>query len=320
MVQATLNERVSGSFIVDTGATGTLISRVMAERVGIDQKKKLPTISVQTPGGMITVPLVVLDSLDVGGMKVKDLTVSVHDAFPDPTIAGLLGLNFLNYFGLRVDSAKGVLVLEGKTEPASDRMAPVPEQKATPTAGSTRVVSPRLKAEKPEWQTGYEWRYAWKTPAGSGTLTREIVREDTFQGVPAYVVRTGGNESFYTKDVLSSLATMSRGRLVSKNSPPYQGYSWPLEVGKEWRNTYTRENLEEKSSQNFDFRMVVTGVEEVKVPAGSFEALKVEVYQFSGGNVLVEYWYSPKAKWNVKTRTYLQGGIREEELISFKVD
>jgi hypothetical protein len=66
--------------------------------------------------------------------------------------------------------------------------------------------------------------------------------------------------------------------------------------------------------------MVATGVEQLTLPAGSFEALKIEVYLISGGNLLVEYWYFPKAKWMVKSRTYLQAGVREEELVSFKVD
>jgi len=320
IVQTTLNDRVSGSFIVDTGASGTMISRTMAGRLGIDLGKKHPTVLVQTPGGMITVPLIVLESVDVGGMKVRDLTVGVHDVFPDPTLTGLLGLNFFNYFDVHIDNAKGLLVLEGKGGSTPQMGPQIAEEKAMRRVDSKQVVRPGLKADKPEWKVGYEWRYAWKGPTGSGTLTREIVRDDSFESVPSYVVRTGRNESFYAKDMLSSLAIMSRGRLVSKNSPPYQVYSWPLEVGKEWRNTYTRENVEEKSSQNLDFRMVVTGVEQVTVPAGSFEAFKIEVYLISGGNLLMEYWYSPKAKWNVKSRTYLQASVREEELISYKVD
>ena len=182
------------------------------------------------------------------------------------------------------------------------------------------LTRPGLKVEQPAWKVGYQWRYAWKGPGTSGTITSEVVREDTFEGAPSYVRRTGKNETFYTKDILSELATMSSGRLASKYSPPYQVFSWPLEVGKEWRNTYTIENVEKKSSQNFDFRMVASGVEQITVPAGSFEALKIEVYGVSGGNLLMEYWYSPKTKWMVKSRTYLQAGEREEELVSFKVD
>ena len=66
-----------------------------------------------------------------------------------------------------------------------------------PTAGTTSTTSPGETAEKPAWKVGYEWRYAWKQPGASGTLTREIVREDTFEGVPIYVMKIGNDETSY---------------------------------------------------------------------------------------------------------------------------
>jgi hypothetical protein len=95
---------------------------------------------------------------------------------------------------------------------------------------------------------------------------------------------------------------------------------WPLEVGKEWRSAYLRENILEKSSQTFDYRMVVTGIEEVKVPAGIFETFKVEVRIAYSGNLFAEYWYAPKAKRGVKEKEYLRDGLHEAELISYQID
>jgi hypothetical protein len=73
-----------------------------------------------------------------------------------------------------------------------------------------------VKAEKPEWKVGYEWRYAWKRPGRSGTYTREMIREDLFEGIPSYVVRVEKNEDYYPKDILGPLARMSRGKLAIK--------------------------------------------------------------------------------------------------------
>lgn len=196
----------------------------------------------------------------------------------------------------------------------------VTQEKATQTVEAKSVIRTALKAQKPEWKVGYEWRYSWKGPAGSGTFTREIIREDTFEGVPCYVMRSGRNENFYVKEILGLLATMSRGRLTFKADVSYQILSWPLEVGKEWRNTYIRENIEEKSSQTFDFRIVVAKIEEVRAPAGIIEAFKIEVYGFHDGNLRSEFWYSPQVKWFVKERLYQERGVLERELISFKVD
>jgi len=87
-----------------------------------------------------------------------------------------------------------------------------------------------------------------------------------------------------------------------------------------WRSTYLSENLADKSSQNLDFRMVVSSLEKVQVPAGAFDAYKIDAYGFYSRNLAAEYWYSPETKWFVKTRNYRQDGLREDELISFKVD
>lgn len=111
VVWATLNERVSANLMVDTGASLTMISRATAKELGIDLEKKLPTIPVQTAAEIIYVPLVVLDSLEVGGMEVKNLTVAIYDP-PLPSRSGLLGLNFLKQFRFEIDLKEGVLLLE----------------------------------------------------------------------------------------------------------------------------------------------------------------------------------------------------------------
>jgi len=174
--------------------------------------------------------------------------------------------------------------------------------------------------QKPEWKIGYKWQYAWKALGRSGTLDKEIIREDIFEGVSSYILRVGRNENFYAKDSFGFLAVASKGKPVSKRNPPDQYFSWPLEVGKEWRNTYTRENLAEKSSQASDYSVLIADIEQIKVPAGSFEAFKLEIYGFQNGLMVMERWYSPQAKWFVKERIYLPNGVREEELTSFKVD
>ncbi len=182
------------------------------------------------------------------------------------------------------------------------------------------VARTGLKAEKPQWDIGYRWRYMSKGPGNSATLTREVIREDSFRDIPSYVIKVGANENFYTKDVLGFVATMSRGKVVVQRTSPYQPLAWPVEVGKEWRNSFTLENLELKSSQMFDNLMVIANIEAVKVPAGTFEAFRIEVYGFQNGLLTAEYWYSPEVKWFVKQRIYLSEGVREEELISYKMD
>lgn len=112
VVPATINEKATARFVVDTGASYTMISQATAKELDIDLEKKLPTISFQTANGVIQAPLVTLSSIDVGGLQVKDLTAAVHDVFPDPGVSGLLGLNFLSNFRMDIDTKTGVLHLE----------------------------------------------------------------------------------------------------------------------------------------------------------------------------------------------------------------
>jgi len=181
------------------------------------------------------------------------------------------------------------------------------------------AVRSGMRAEKPDWKTGNEWRYGWKTARGSGALTRTILREEAFEGVPSYVVRVGRNENLYAKDTLGLLATTLRGEPISRINPPLQYLAWPLEVGKESKGVFVRENLQQKSSQTSDYQIVVADVEKVEVPAGAFKAFRIEVYGSNNGNLVMERWYSPQVGWFVKSREYLQEGPREEELISFKI-
>jgi hypothetical protein len=181
--------------------------------------------------------------------------------------------------------------------------------------GTTRRLVERI--DKPEWKVGQRWQYGWKAPGRSGSLTREIVKEDQIDGLDAYVLKVGNNEVYYSRQSLGLLATATQGKLIAKRSSPFEYFSWPLENGKEWRDAFILENLAQKSSRKFENVHVVAGLEECGVPAGSFECTRIETYAQNGGALAAEHWYAPGAKWFVKIREYLQDGVREEELTSF---
>jgi len=179
---------------------------------------------------------------------------------------------------------------------------------------------PNGRAEKPEWKVGYAWKYNWKGPKGGGTVTREIIKEDTCENVQSWVVKVGRNEQCYTKDALAESAVMSQGKLITKRTPPRRFVSWPLEVGREWRDVYELDDQQEKSSRKLAFRRVVSKIEEVTTPTGNFATFKIESYNQPDGRLLTEHWYSPAVKWFVKIKETLRDGVREEELASFNVD
>lgn len=114
VVEATLNKKTSAKFVVDTGASYTMISSAIAKELDIDISRNQTTVPFQTANGVIQAPLTSLESINVGGMEVRNLTAAVHDALPDPKVAGLLGLNFLSNFRIDIDTQKGLLHLEKK--------------------------------------------------------------------------------------------------------------------------------------------------------------------------------------------------------------
>ena len=114
VVQVKLNDRAVGNFIVDTGASYTVISRATARKLAINLKKNIKKVRLQTANGFIEAPLVTLDSIEVGGMRVGNLMAAVHDFSHDGSVSGLLGLNFLSHFRIDIDTKNRVLVLEKK--------------------------------------------------------------------------------------------------------------------------------------------------------------------------------------------------------------
>jgi len=114
IVEATLNKKTAAKFVVDTGASYTMISSAIAKELDIDTEQNRRTAPFQTANGIIQAPLVSLDSITVGGMEIRNLTAAVHDVLADSRVAGLLGLNFLSNFRMDIDTQKGVLHLEKK--------------------------------------------------------------------------------------------------------------------------------------------------------------------------------------------------------------
>jgi hypothetical protein len=95
-------------------------------------------------------------------------------------------------------------------------------------------------------------------------------------------------------------------------SPAYPAYGFPLAPGKRWNARVTA--TDPRDGRRFPVRVggAVLGWEHVKVPAGEFDALKIErivyfdywEYALRGHSIIREYeWYVPSVKWSVKRET-----------------
>ena len=104
-----LNNRLRSYFIVDTGASFTLINWQMAKELGLNIDETTPFIPIYTASQLIFTPLVTLKSVRVGEAEVENVDVLVHN-LPSST-GGLLGNSFLNKFRVVLDSAQGKMTL-----------------------------------------------------------------------------------------------------------------------------------------------------------------------------------------------------------------
>ncbi len=118
LAEVVLNGRLKQYFIVDTGASFTLINRPTARELGITIDENTPFIPIFTASSLIFTPLVTLQSIRVGEAEVENVDVLIHDMPSDS--AGLLGNSFLNKFRVTLDSVNGKMTLysmQGKPSP-----------------------------------------------------------------------------------------------------------------------------------------------------------------------------------------------------------
>lgn len=111
LVPAKVNGQPIGYFILDTGATFTSISRLVANTLGILSRDG--SIRLVTASGVIQAPLALLEEVDVGGAVARHVPAVILD-LPNapPSIVGLLGLSFLERFRVNLDLSSGILTLE----------------------------------------------------------------------------------------------------------------------------------------------------------------------------------------------------------------
>jgi clan AA aspartic protease (TIGR02281 family) len=120
LAEVSLNERVKRQFVVDTGASFTLISRQTAVDLGIGIDENTLFTPIATASGFIFSPLVTLKSLRVGKAVIEDVEALVHTMPSDQD--GLLGNSFFNKFRVVLDPANGTMTLFSlKGNPSPDR-------------------------------------------------------------------------------------------------------------------------------------------------------------------------------------------------------
>lgn len=117
-VEARLDQKENVTLLVDTGATSTVISPEVAERLGIGPGTEDPVHTVTVFGGMkIDIPYVKLQRINIGDAYMEKLHVGVYLPSPErPGIDGILGTDFLGSFQVSIDHRNEKLTLKPHDE------------------------------------------------------------------------------------------------------------------------------------------------------------------------------------------------------------
>jgi len=197
------------------------------------------------------------------------------------------------------------------------RQASAPQSDTMPSPASPPNVAGPIMA--PIWHVGDEWEYAYKSPSDSGTFVWSVSRVETLDGEPNYVLKIGTREILHRVSDLANTLERVDGVVVLRETPARLMYAWPLVVGKSWDETHKQERPVERSTTDRNSTWTVDTEETVTVLAGTFRTVKITWKNKNTGALVTEMWYAPDVKQWVKIREVLTNGIREREMVSFKL-
>ncbi len=106
-VYVKLNDQVTAPFIVDTGATDVAVPAHVAKKAGIHVTSDTPRATYQTANGRVDKPIIHLDAVQVGEVRVEGVRGSVSEQMD----IGLLGGTFFNNFTFQIDPAAQIITL-----------------------------------------------------------------------------------------------------------------------------------------------------------------------------------------------------------------
>ena len=95
--------------ILDTGAVYTVIAWDVARDIGYDPAVAERRISIVTANGVVGVPLLRVERMEVAELGINAVDVVCHDIPEIAGIEGLLGLSFLQHFRMLIDYPGSVL-------------------------------------------------------------------------------------------------------------------------------------------------------------------------------------------------------------------
>ena len=188
------------------------------------------------------------------------------------------------------------------------------------------------KADRPDVKTGDRW--SWQHINGLAN-EKDFTQIEDIVEVSDIEIRTrirvkgkqGNVIATYTRE-WNPLDVVS-----AQYSPNLKELAFPLEVGKKWNGTADKMLFANGKHGKFSLKGEVVAFEKITVPAGTFDAYKINVVlNASGtdedaniGNTVESYWYAPSVKRYVRLENTFKrdGRVRSKdiyELLEYNVE
>jgi hypothetical protein len=143
-----------------------------------------------------------------------------------------------------------------------------------------------------------------------------------FNGRPGYGIVGPRVTTVLDPATFNPIGTIEAGRVAVTDTPDTGLFSWPLWVGKTWETTYSHyDRLYGAAWGPAISRARVAGIEDVTVPAGTFQAFRIDYLGGIGSSIpggfrsaqspgfesRDTYWYAPGPKLIVKSEKIRSG-------------
>lgn len=108
IAEVVLNDARRARFLVDTGASVTVLSPELADAIGIAPSPRARIMRFQTLAGVTEAPVVTIPSLRLGELEARDIIAVIHETVG---LDGILGNTFLARYTVTLDAQQGLLTV-----------------------------------------------------------------------------------------------------------------------------------------------------------------------------------------------------------------
>ena len=161
-------------------------------------------------------------------------------------------------------------------------------------------------ADRPLPRVGDRWQFATRLVGGAAPLVldHEVQAVHADGGCRIGVRKAGGDEPWlaqlFDADFNRAARELTPGESM-RYSPAFPLFRFPMRAGLQWQADVEQRQDGEPGRRIVHVEARVVGLASVQVPAGRFEAWRIEgVHRAGDVQIDTVYWFAPRAKGSVR--------------------